>query len=110
MNVIGSVSPVQTSTNDYALVQGSILNATRALSVSYTIVNTGDNSITWQVMAGNASDLSDGIVTQAPAAVAADATGSYSVYPAPFKYYGVQIKSTSGGSHGEGSVRGAAKG
>jgi len=111
MQIIDAKSPAaQASTDSFALVAGSILNATLAQSVAITIKNTGANSIDWRVDAGNASDLSDGVTVQNSAAVAANATASYSVQIAPFSYYGVYIKATSGGSQGAGTVKGRAKG
>ena len=61
MAVISSVNVSQVSTNTSVLVAGSILQAWPGLSVSYTVVNTGDDTISYVVYGGNASDLSDGI-------------------------------------------------
>ena len=69
--VVKEVNVTQVSTNDPTLVAGSILSASRALVISYTIKNTGSNSINWKVVAGNTADLSDGIDVKASAAVAA---------------------------------------
>lgn len=110
MNVTNSVSPVQVSDNTNTLVAGSILNASRALAVSFTIQNTGDNSIQWQVRGGNLSDLSDGAIVQAAATVTAGSYATYALSTAPYQFYGVFIESTVDGSHGEATIKGIAKG
>jgi hypothetical protein len=111
MNVLNLVSPTATSTNTSTLVAGSILNATVAMSVSFTVTNTGStNSVDYLILAGNASDLSDGVTIQNSATLAHGAVGSYSVSTAPFGYYAVKIASTSAGNHTTVSVIGRAKG
>jgi uncharacterized membrane protein len=110
MNVINGGAFSQASTNAYALIAGSILDATMALSVSFTIKNTGANTILWEVIAGNAPDLSDGAVIVAPATLAANAVASYGVTPAPYSYYGIYIKSNVDNNSGTASIRSAAKG
>lgn len=111
MQILNSVSATPTSTNTNTLVAGSILNATNALSISFTVKNTGDtNSISYEVIGGNTSDLSDGVVVQASAALAAGVVGSYGIQVAPFAYYGIKVVSTSAGNHTTGSILGKAKG
>lgn len=110
MQILNIVTPVQASVNDSTLVAGSILNAGRAQSISYTISNTGAQSIDWEVRAGNQADLSDSIVAQAFEAVAADAEKGYGVANPPYMFYGIYIKSTSSGQHGEATIAGASKG
>lgn len=111
MQILSGVSASVTSTNTNTLVAGSILNATNALSVSFTVKNTGDtNSISYEVIGGNASDLSDGVVVQASANLAAGVVGSYGIQVAVFSYYGIKIVSTLAGNHSTGSILGKAKG
>lgn len=111
MQILNSVSATPTTTNTNTLVSGSILNATNALSVSFTVKNTGgSNSLSYEVIGGNTSDLSDGVVVQNSATVAAGAIGSYAVQVTPFAYYGIKVVSTSAGNHTTGLVSGKAKG
>ena len=110
MTVISSVSAVQASTNDSVLVTGSTLSAWQGLSVSYTIVNTGDDTISWIVYGANASDLSDKVIVQASADILSGAAGSYSAFVAPFSFYAVYIESKVDDTPGEATVRGVVKG
>ena len=110
VSIIKKVSPVQASVNALTLVDGSIIDTQNSFVLSYTIVNTGANSIDWEVHAGNVSDLSDGVAVKASAALAKDAVSSYSVNPSLYQYYGIYIKSTAGGSAGEATIVGIAKG
>jgi len=111
MQILSGVNPTLTTTNTNTLISGSILNASAALSVSFTIRNTGDtNSLSYEVIGGHASDLSDGVVVQASANVAAGAVSSYAVSTAPFTFYGIKAVSTSAGNHTTGSILGKAKG
>lgn len=111
MQILNGVSATPTTTNTNTLVADSILSAGNALSVSFTVKNTGDtNSLSYEVIGGNAPDLSDGVVVQASAALAAGAVGSYGVQVAPFAYYGIKVISTSAGNHTTGSILGKGKG
>lgn len=111
MNILYAVNPTATSTNTSTLVSGSILNATNGMSVSFTVKNTGDtNSIDYLIVGGNASDLSDAVIIQESATLAAGAVGSYGVQISPFSYYGVEIASASVGNHSTVEVRGRVRG
>lgn len=110
MNIVGSVSSVQASTNTNVVMVGSVMNATRALTVSFTMQNTGVQSIQWQVRGGNLADLSGGAIVQAAATVTAGSFATYSTATAVYKFYGVFIESTVDDSHGEGTLVGIAKG
>ena len=110
MSVISSVTVTQASTNTSALVAGSILSAWQGLSVSYSIVNTGDDTISWIVYAGNSSDLSDKSIIQASADILSGASSSYSAFVAPFSFYGIYIESKVDDTPGEATVRGVVKG
>lgn len=109
MIIRNRVTAVQASVNASTLVAGSIMQTTYGTVLSYTIVNTGGNTISWIVYAGNTSDLSDKVVVQASADILASAASSFSVFPAPFEYYGIYILSKVGGAHGEATVRGILK-
>ncbi len=107
--IIGSVNAIQTSTNDSTLVVGATLSAWSGLSVSYTVVNTGDDTISYIVYGGNASDLSDKVIIQASTDILSGATSSYSAFVAPFSYYAVFIESKVDDTPGEATVRGVVK-
>lgn len=109
MQILEGSSTVQTSTNAYVL-SGAILDATTALTISFTIKNTGANTILWEVVCGNTSDLSDGVVIQNPATLASNAISSYSLSPVPFAYYAIYIKSNVDNNHGQATIRSIAKG
>jgi uncharacterized membrane protein len=105
------ISPTaQDSTASFVLVAGSVLNTYKYTTVSYTIQNSGTNSINWKVLGGNLSDLSDGTAVKSSAAVVANAFDTYAVSPAPYLFYGVFIDDASSGSHGTANVHGVAKG
>lgn len=110
MNITGSVSASQTTTNTNVLVAGSILNASRALSVSFTIQNTGDDSIQWQVRGGNLANLSDGAIVQVAATVTSGSYATYAITNAPYKFYGIFAESTVDGAEGIATIVGIAKG
>lgn len=111
MNILNAINATATSTNTSTLVSGSILNATNGMSVSFTVKNTGvTNSVDYLIIAGNTSDLSDGVTVQNSATLAAGAVGSYSVQIAPFCYYGVKIASTSAGNHSTIEAKGRVRG
>ncbi len=107
-----AVTPVALETTDtYARVTFADLDTQFKKSVSFTIENTdGANSLDWRVIGANASDYSDAAIVQAEATVASGAFDSFAVTQAPYRYYGVEIKATAGGSQGDGLVRGYAKG
>lgn len=110
MTIVNSVSATQVSTNTSALVVGSILQTTFGMSVGITIVNSGDDTITWILYGGNASDLSDKVTIKASADVASGAADSYGNSVAPFLYYGVYIQSKVNDTPGTAVVRGNVKG
>lgn len=111
MQILNSVYPTATSTNTNTIVSGSILQAYNAMSVAFTVKNTGDtNSVDYQIIAGHTSNLSDGVVVQNTATLTQGTVGSYSVQVAAFSYYGVKIVSTSAGNHTTVSVLGRSKG
>ena len=107
--VFTEVTPAaQASTNAYADVAGSTIDARLLDSIAYTLTNI-TNTITWRVLGANASDFSDSLIVQAAADVAAAASANYSAAPAVWRYYKVQVIDKVGGSHGTVTVRGIAK-
>lgn len=89
----------QTSTNSYVQHAGTVLDALFHRFVSMT-VKVATNDIKWTVYGANQSDFSDKVEVQAEAVVAAAAVGSFSSASAVWRYYGAEIKSSVGGSHG----------
>ncbi len=110
MQVLKSVSPVQASTNTSILVVGSTLDAGNAWTLSYTVKNTGANSINWLVVGGNSSDLSDGVTVQNSATLTAGSIGSYSISVPLYNFYGIKIVSTVADTPGQATVNGKTKG
>ncbi len=110
MNVLNSVNSVVATTNDNTLDAGSILQAWNAMSVAFTITNSGDESLDYEVVAGNESDLSDGVVIQASATLTSGSVGSYAISVAPFSYYGVNLQSSAPDTPSEATTLGKAKG
>ena len=89
-----------TTTSSFADIPGSDFDAFAVDTLGITVVNSGANSLTFQVLGGNLPDFSDAVVVGGPTAVAAGASGSYTTFFAPFRYYKTQAKDTAGGSHG----------
>jgi len=105
------VTPSATaSTNTYVLVPNALIDTLNSFSGTFTILNTGADSINWKVLAGNGSGLTEAIEAQAEATVTAGAYGTFSVTPAIWRYYGVYIMSSAPDTPGEATVVGTAKG
>lgn len=101
----------QSSTNSYVDVAGSTLDTLNRLTVCYTIRNTHvSNSVDWQILGANAADFSDSIVVALPATVAPSSNGTNLAAIAHFRYYKVQIKSTSPGNAATTVTNGITKG
>lgn len=93
----------QNSTNDYADVSGSTIDAGCRTSVAIVCKNThGANSLDWKVMAS--IDGTTYVEAQAEATLAAAAVGTYSTSQALYRYYKVQVKSTVGGAAAQATV------
>lgn len=105
-----TVAPAaQASTASTVVVADSEIDARPYSSVAYTI-SVATNAIKWSVFAANAADYSDEVAVVSATTVAAGASTSYAVAPAPYSYYRVKIIDDSGGVHGTATVRGIAKG
>lgn len=103
-----AVNPTaQASVAAYADVAGSTLDTLYFKSVSYTLINA-DQTITYQILAGNRADFADAVVVKT-ANILAAGTDTYAVAQAPYRYYKVQIKDAVGGTHGTTGVYGLAK-
>lgn len=90
-------------------VTGSTIDTQNFGSVAFTCVNTGAQTIKWQVIGGNASNFSDAVTVQASATIAAAASGNYSATVAVWRYYKIQVADNVNGQHGAATVRGIAK-
>jgi len=109
MQALKKVSVVQASTNTSVLVAGSTLQTTYGLSLSYTIVNTGDDTIGATVYGANSEDLSDK-VSVSELEILSGTADSYALSIAPFEYYCVYIVSAAPDTPGEATVHGMVKG
>jgi hypothetical protein len=108
---VQEVTPVaQTTTDNYADVVGSTIDALNYRSVSYTILENNVNAIHWRVVASNDSGFSVPVIVQAEATVAKAGNSSFSSTPAVFRYYKVQVAAAVGASQGNVTVAGIAKG
>jgi hypothetical protein len=106
-----SVAPAaQATTAAWADVAGSTLDTLHQKCVSFTIINTGANSLDWKVLASNDAAFTVAVEVKASAAVLAGASDSYSATVAVWRYYKVQVQDTAAPNHGEATVHGVAKG
>lgn len=110
MQILNSVYPTATSTNTNTIVSGSILQAYNAMSVSFTVTNSGSESLNYEIVAGNEPDLSDSVVVQNSATLASGAVGAYSNSIAAFSYYGVNLQATTPDAFSTVIILGRAKG
>lgn len=98
----------QVTTDAYADVVGSLVDTKWLTSLSYTIENTdGANDLDWQVLASN--DGGEFVVVKAEDTVGEGAVDIYAVAQAPYRYYKVQVKATSGGNQADALVSYIAK-
>ena len=100
----------QASTSGWVLVDGSLIDSINDSMYSYTILNSGAQTITWKILAGNTADLVDAIEIKASADLTAAARSSSSNTSLVWRYYGVYIADKVGGVHGEATIVGIAKG
>jgi hypothetical protein len=100
----------QASTNAWILVAGSLMDTINDSMFSYTIRNSGAQTISWKILAGNTITLAEAIEIKASADILTTARDSYSSTAAVWRYYGVYITDKVGGVHGEATVVGVSKG
>ena len=98
----------QASTNNYAVVTGSELNAGPFQSISYT-VRASTNNVNWKVFGANKEDFSDEVEVMTETAVTAGGNDSYTASPPAYRFYRVKIKSASTDTPGDADVVGLAK-
>ena len=90
--------PSQTTTASFVDHAGSKIDAGVRTTVAMVIKNTGgSNGLSWQVL-GSIDDVTY-VEAQASANVAFGASGTFTTNPALYRYYKIQIKDQSGGSH-----------
>jgi hypothetical protein len=94
MAVINKHKTTYTTENTSTLVPDFTIQTTFGRSISDTVVNTGDKSLTLAVHDGNESDLSDAVEIKTDADVLDGAIGSYSSDVAVFESYGLYLNST----------------
>ncbi|RPJ73107.1 MAG: hypothetical protein EHM20_00050 [Alphaproteobacteria bacterium] len=98
----------QATTASYVDVTGSKIDTFSKTKVCYTCKNAHvSNSINWKVLCSN--DDSSYVEAQAEATLAAGAIGSYTNTLATYRYYKVQVLTTSNPDHGTAQVRGFSK-
>lgn len=98
----------QVTTNNFADVSGSLIDALGCDSVAYVIKNTdGANDLDYQVVAS--IDGNTFVVADVGDTVGEGATDSVTFTPVLYRYYKVQVKSTSGGNHADAVVHGIAQ-
>lgn len=98
----------QTTTGSYVDVADSKIDTYSKTKVCYTCKNAHvSNSINWKVLCSN--DDSSYIEAQAEATLTAGSIGSYTNTLATYRYYKVQVLTTSGTDHGTAQVRGFSK-
>jgi hypothetical protein len=108
--VTETVAPAaQASVNAYADVVGSVMDALQFRHVSFTIICSGDHTITYKVEASNDAAFAVSVNVQAAADLVVGAAGSYSSTTAAWRYYKVMIVSKVAGDHGIATVVGVMK-
>ncbi len=104
--VTGAVAA--TSTASTAVATGAEIDATQFRTVCYTIT-VATHDVDWSVFGANVSDYSDEVAVLAAVKVASAGVSSYTVSPAPFRFYRVKIIDDVGGTHGVATINGVGK-
>lgn len=98
----------QATTNSYADVAGSQIDAAYYDNVAIVIKNTdGADDLDWKVLAS--IDGTTFVEVQAEETLGEGVTDSYTTSPVLYRYYKVQVKSTVPGSHATAAVHVIAK-
>jgi hypothetical protein len=90
----------QASTSSWVLL-GAVIDTINDSLYSVTIHNTGLQTISWKILAGNTATIDEAIEIKASADIAASARDSSSNTSLVWRYYGIYIEDKVGGSHGE---------
>ncbi len=99
----------QASVDAVVVVAGSALDASLFRAVSYTLENTGSQSIDVLVFRGNKSDFSDEAQDGSDITIAAAGFNSFAAASPPFRYYRLKTNSAASGLHGEITAVGVAR-
>lgn len=98
----------QATVNTYADIVGGTVDTLGYDSVSFVIKNTDDaDDLDWKVLASN--DNTTFVEVQAEETLGEGVTDSFAQSPALYRYYKIQVKSTSAGNHAVASVSGFAR-
>ena len=99
----------QASTDAEVVVTGSALDASIFSAVSYTLENSGAETIDVRVFHANLADFSDESQDGADIVLLAAAFGSFSAASPPFRFYRLKVEAAVGGSQGEITAVGVAR-
>ena len=99
----------QASVDAVVVVAGSALDASLFDAVSYTLENTGSQTIDVLVFRGNLADFSDEAQEGSDITIAAAAFDSFAAATPPFRYYRLKTNSAASGLHGEITAVGVAR-
>lgn len=99
----------QASTDPVVVVAGSELDASIFQAVSYTLENTGANSIDVGVYRGNLADFSDEAQDGSDFVIAAAGFASFAAANPPFRFYRLKVNASAGGSQGQITAVGVAR-
>jgi hypothetical protein len=92
--------PAYTTTNDYAAVPGSTVDA-RGWDVIAVTVPVSTNAVKWYLRAANKADFSDNVAESTELTTAAGAVGKYStLFAAAYAFYRLEAKSSVADTHG----------
>lgn len=99
----------QASTNSEVLVTGSELDLSLFDKVSYTLENSGAQTILISVYRANLADFSDESQDGSDISIAAAAFALYTDNPAPLRFYRLKVQAAVGDAQGEITAAGVAK-
>jgi len=86
--------PAYTTTNEYAAVPGSLVDA-RGWDVICVTVPVSTNAVKWFLRAANKADFSDNVAESSELTSAAGTVGKYStLFAASYAYYRLEAKSS----------------
>lgn len=88
-----------TTTDAYAVVTGSSVDARGWKSLSY-VLKVATNAVKWYIYGANLADFSDEVTVNTEQTTAASANGSYSEAQSLYQYYRAKAKASVGGAQG----------
>jgi len=99
----------QASTNTEAVVVGSALDASLFRTVSYSLENTGAQTIDIRVFRANLADFSDERQEGADIPITASAFSSFAATLPPFRFYRLKVEADVDDNQGEITAVGVAR-